>query len=105
MDALLLLSTCPSEVATEIARQIVHQKLAAVINIVPTVQSIYRYHDAVEETKESILMIKTTADCYQALEKEILKLHPYENPEIVALPISQGSTSYLQWLVKSCAIN
>ncbi len=104
MQALMLLSTCPHEVATEIARQIVHRKLAACINIIPSVQSIYRWQDAVEETKEALLIIKTTHDCYEILEKEILKLHPYENPEILALPITQGSNAYLQWLLTSCLL-
>ena len=98
----MLLTTCPHEVATEMARKIVHQKLAACINILPSVQSIYRWHDAVEETKESLLIIKTVAESYAALEKEILKLHPYETPEIVAFPISGGSGPYLQWIMSSC---
>lgn len=102
MDALMLFSTCPNEVATEIARKIVQHKLAACINIIPAVQSIYRLHDAVEETKEALLIIKTSHACYEALEKEILKLHPYENPEILALPITQCSNAYLQWLLTSC---
>jgi len=102
MNAIMIVCTCPHESATEIARQIVHQKLAACVNIVPSVQSIYRWHDAVEETKEALLMIKTTSNCYDTLEQEIFKLHPYENPEILAMPIAQGSELYLQWLLTSC---
>jgi len=104
MDALILLSTCPSDVATEIARHLVQQKLAGCINIVPSILSIYRWQDAVEETKESLLMIKTSRDCYAALEAEIQKLHPYENPEILALPITQASHAYMQWLLSSCMV-
>lgn len=102
MDTLLLLTSCPSDVATEIARRVVQHKLAACVNIIPKIQSIYRWHDAVEETKESLLIVKTTQDCYDKLEKEITKMHPYELPEIVAFPLSHGSSKYLQWVLTSC---
>lgn len=103
MTALIVLSACPSEeVATEIARELVQQKLAACINIIPSVYSIYRWQDAVEETKESLLMIKTSQACYTALEAAIQKLHPYETPEILAFPITHISPDYMQWLSSSC---
>ena len=104
MDALILFSTCPTDVATEIGRKLVQQKLAACINIIPAVQSIYRWQDAVEETKESLLMIKTSRACYPALEAEIQNLHPYENPEIIVLPIAEGAQAYMQWLLTSCMV-
>ena len=104
MSALIILSTCPHEVATEIARKIVQKKLAACVNILPQVQSIYRWHDAVEENKESLLIIKSSKSCYSLLEQTILELHPYETPEIVALPIVAGSATCLQWLLTSCKL-
>jgi periplasmic divalent cation tolerance protein len=103
MEALLVLTTCPHDVATELARTLVHQKLAACVNILPTVQAIYRWHDAVEENKETLLFIKTTTSRYESLEKEILKLHPYETPEILAIPTSHASSTYLSWIVSSCS--
>lgn len=105
MDALIVLSACPSEeVATEIARELVQQKLAACIHIIPSVYSIYRWQDAVEETKESVLMIKTSQVCYNALEGAIQKLHPYEIPEILAFPTTHISQDYMQWLSASCMV-
>jgi periplasmic divalent cation tolerance protein len=103
MDALILLTTCPNEVATEIARHVVQRKLAACVNIIPKVQSIYRWHDAVEETKESLLLIKTSQSCLEKLEKEITKMHPYEVPEIISFPIAHAASNYLQWVLSCCA--
>jgi len=102
MEALILFSTCPTDVATEIGRKLVQAKLAACVNIIPAIQSIYRWQDAVEEAKESLLMIKTSQACYPALEAEIQNLHPYETPEIIVLPIAEGSKAYMQWLLSSC---
>ena len=98
----MLFTCCPNDVALKIARQVVHKKLAACVNIVPGIQSVYRWHDAIEEAKEVLLMIKTTQACYKALEEEISQHHPYELPEILAVPVAQCSEAYLQWLNKAC---
>jgi periplasmic divalent cation tolerance protein len=99
MDALLILTNCPDEEsANTIALAVVEEKLAACVNILPRVQSIYRWQGAVESASEIPLLIKSTATNYPALEKRIAELHPYDVPEIVALPITHGLPAYLNWL-------
>ncbi len=101
MEKLLVLTNCPDEtVANAIALAIVEEILAACVNILPRVQSIYRWQGAVESASEIPLLIKTTAACYPALEKRIAELHPYDVPEIIALPIAQGLPAYLNWLAE-----
>jgi len=101
MEKLLVLTNCPDEtVANAIALAIVEEKLAACVNILPRVQSIYRWQGAVESASEIPLLIKSTAACYPALEKRIAELHPYDVPEIIALPIAQGLPAYLNWLAE-----
>jgi len=82
-----------------LARTVVKKRLAACVNILLSpVNSIYRWKEKVEVTHEYYLIIKTTDRCYAELEREIVKLHSYEVPEIVALPISAGLPEYLTWL-------
>jgi len=101
MEKLLVLTNCPDEtVANAIALAVVEEKLAACVNILPRVQSIYRWQGAVESASEIPLLIKSTATCYPALEKRIAELHPYDVPEIIALPIAQGLPAYLNWLAE-----
>jgi periplasmic divalent cation tolerance protein len=99
MDALLILTNCPDEEsANAIALAVVEEKLAACVNILPRVQSIYRWQGTVESASEIPLLIKSTAANYPALEKRIAELHPYDVPEIIALPITHGLPAYLNWL-------
>ena len=99
METLLVLTNCPDEeVANTIALAVVEAQLAACVNILPRVQSIYRWQGAVESATEIPLFIKSTAANYPALEKLIVRLHPYETPEIIALPITQGLPAYLNWV-------
>ena len=99
MQALLILSNCPDEAtANAIALALVEEKLAACVNILPRVQSVYRWQGAVESASEIPLLIKSTAAQYAAVEAAIRQLHPYEVPEIIALPISCGLPAYLNWL-------
>lgn len=99
MDTLLVITNCPDEEsANAIALAVVESRLAACVNILPRVQSIYRWQGAVESATEIPLLIKTTAANYPALEKAIAGLHPHEIPEIIALPIAQGLPAYLNWL-------
>ncbi|HXE40311.1 MAG TPA: divalent-cation tolerance protein CutA [Azonexus sp.] len=99
MDTLLVITNCPDEAsANAIALAVVEARLAACVNILPRVQSVYRWQGAVESTSEIPLLIKTTAANYPALEQAIAKLHPYEVPEIIALPIAQGLPAYLNWV-------
>jgi periplasmic divalent cation tolerance protein len=98
----IVLVTCASiEEARRIARHVVEQKLAACANIVPRVESIYRWKGKVERAKETLLMIKTTAARLRKLESEVKRLHSYDVPEFVAVPIVAGSQKYLEWLRKS----
>jgi len=99
-DARIVLVTVPTlSEGRRIARILVKKKLAACVNILLSpVNSIYRWKDAVEVTHEYFLVVKTTAPRYAELEKEIVQLHSYEVPEIVALPIAAGLPDYLTWL-------
>jgi periplasmic divalent cation tolerance protein len=98
-EHLVLLSTVPDGPAAEaLARSLVAEGLAACVNCVPGVQSTYRWQGAVQESSEVLLVIKSTPAAYASLERRIRELHPYEVPEIVALPIVCGSQPYLAWL-------
>ena len=99
METLLVITNCPDEaVANAIALALVEEKLAACVNILPRVQSVYRWQGAVESASEVPLLIKTAADRYPALEAAIRESHPYDVPEIIALPITAGLPAYLNWL-------
>ncbi|HSG21431.1 MAG TPA: divalent-cation tolerance protein CutA [Azonexus sp.] len=99
METLLVLTNCPDEeTANAIALAVVESQLAACVNILPRVQSIYRWQGVVESATEVPLFIKSTAANYPALEKLIAGLHPNETPEIIALPITQGLPAYLNWV-------
>ncbi|MDR2186775.1 MAG: divalent-cation tolerance protein CutA [Azonexus sp.] len=101
MEALLIITNCPDDtVANAIARAVVEEKLAACVNLLPRAQSVYRWRGAVESASEAPLWIKTTADRYAAIEARIRELHPYEVPEIIAVPISRGLPAYLNWLAE-----
>ena len=104
MDTLLILTNCPDEEsANVIALAVVEAQLAACVNILPRVQSVYRWQGAVESTSEIPLLIKSTATNYPALEAAIRARHPYDIPEIIALPISQGLPAYLNWVAAETA--
>ena len=100
MDIRLVITNCPDEeTANRIALAVVEAQLAACVNILPRVQSIYRWQGAVESAVEVPMLIKTTAAAYPALEAAIRERHPYDVPEIIALPITAGLPAYLNWLV------
>ncbi|HQR21195.1 MAG TPA: divalent-cation tolerance protein CutA [Burkholderiaceae bacterium] len=99
-NVLVVLTNCPdTEVADRIARTVVEQQLAACVNRLAPVESVYRWRGAVERATEFPLLIKTTRERYAELETAIRALHPYETPEIIALPLSAGLASYLRWVV------
>jgi periplasmic divalent cation tolerance protein len=99
MSMLVVMSTFPSaDKAAEIARALVDAKLAACVNVLPTVRSIYRWQGAVSDDSEALAIIKTTAERYDAMAAMLVSLHPYEVPEIVALPVATGHAPYLAWL-------
>ena len=98
----LVLCTCPDEqTAINIAENLVAQRLAACVNVLPSVYSVYHWQDNVESAQENMMLIKTLADKYASLEKVITSLHPYEVPEIIALDINSGLPEYLNWLENS----
>ena len=100
----VVLVTCGSIAeARKIGRNVVEKKLAACANIVPGVESIYRWKGKVERAREVLVVIKTTANRLPALENEVKRLHSYDVPEFIVLPIVAGSRKYLAWLQESTA--
>src|SRR6266403_211599 len=98
-DKIVVLTTCDSEEqAARIARHLVEHRVAACVNIVPGMRSIYRWNGKIEDTSELLLGIKSRRDLCPLTRSEIEKSHTYEVPEIVALPIVEGSEGYLAWL-------
>jgi periplasmic divalent cation tolerance protein len=97
-EALIVFSTCPQADAPGIADALVNERLAACVNILAAVQSVYRWHGQVETATETLLIIKTTTDHYDELQRRLRDLHPYEVPEILAIPIACGDVPYLQWI-------
>ncbi len=103
-EALLVLSTFPDvETARRISRQLVEERCAACANLLPAVDSIYWWEGKVESGNETLVFFKTSAARYEALETTLRQLHPYEVPEIIALPLAAGLPEYLEWVAKSCA--
>lgn len=95
----IVLTTLPAEGDAEtLAAQLVEERLAACVNILPLMRSVYRWKGAVERADERQLVIKTTAEKVSGLEARLMVLHPYEVPEFVVLPIIAGSVGYLSFL-------
>jgi len=100
----IVLVTCGSIAeARKIGRNVVEKKLAGCANIVPSVESIYRWKGKVERAREVLVVIKTTANRLPELEREVKRLHSYHVPEFIVLPIIAGSRKYLAWLQQSTA--
>jgi len=98
-DKIVVFSTCSSrEEAARIARDLVEAHLAACVSMIPAVSSVYRWQGAVEEAEEVALMIKSSRELFQPLRARIEKLGSYTTPEIIALPIVDGSEAYLEWM-------
>src|ERR1700730_3829344 len=101
-DKRIVLTTAGSqEEAHKIARHLVENRLAACVNIVPQVESIYRWQGKVDSAREWLLLVKTTQERFLAVRDAIRELHSYELPECVVLNIEDGSSEYLQWLADS----
>lgn len=96
----VVLTTCGDrDTAQRIASSLVEEGLAACVNILPGVWSVYMWEGKATQDEELLLLAKTDASRYQALERRVLELHPYELPEIIALPVAGGLESYLKWVV------
>ena len=101
MSALLVLTNLPDRAAAEaLAARLVEGRVAACVNILSPCRSVYRWRGAVQHDEEHPLLIKTTLERYAALEQAIRAGHPYELPEIVAVPIESGLPEYLRWLAE-----
>jgi periplasmic divalent cation tolerance protein len=101
-DALEVHVTMPDrEQATSMARALVDEGLAACVNIVPGVRSVYRWEGRIQEDEEVLCLIKTRPAVFEHARQRILALHPYEVPEILAFAVDDGSQAYLEWLKKS----
>jgi periplasmic divalent cation tolerance protein len=100
----LVLSTVASaEDGERLARALVERRVAACVNVVPGVTSFYRWEGGVQRDEERLLVIKTRTDRFEALRSALVDLHPYEVPEVIALPISGAHGPYLAWLDASVA--
>lgn len=103
-DPLVVLTTVESrEQAETIARMLVERQLAGCVQIVGPIISVYRWQGAVETAGELLLLIKTRSSIYPDLERTLIDIHPYQTPEIIALPVEAGFQGYLSWLVDSTA--
>jgi periplasmic divalent cation tolerance protein len=98
-DIQVVLVTAPDiDVATRIAGALVEERLAACVNLVPGVRSIYRWNGRVENDSEVLMIIKTRADRSVELTERVRALHPYDTPEVVLIPVAGGSRDYLDWV-------
>jgi periplasmic divalent cation tolerance protein len=101
-DKRIVLSTASSEEeARKIARHLVERQLAACVNIVPQIESVYRWQGKVEEAREWLLLIKTTSERFPAVRDALLELHSYDVPECIAIAAEDGSAGYLDWIGES----
>jgi len=102
-EAFLVLSTFPdAATARRIALEVVEKKCAACVNLLPAVESIYRWQGQIEEAKETLALFKTSANKLELLQTTLRELHPYEVPEIIAFRIADGLPQYLEWVAENC---
>ena len=100
-DAVLVLTTLPNaDAASELAKTVVNEKLAACANLFPAVRSVYRWQAKLQDENEVLVLLKTRQEHFERLKARILELHPYEVPEVLAIPVEQGYQAYLDWLAK-----
>jgi periplasmic divalent cation tolerance protein len=98
-DSIVVISTCATEADAErLARALIEARLVACVSVVPQVRSFYRWKGQVESVGEFLLLMKTSRESFGALSAAMEKLHPYELPELLALPVVAGPANYLNWL-------
>jgi periplasmic divalent cation tolerance protein len=95
---IILVTTSSEEEGRKIAQALIEKRFAACVNLIKDIESIYRWKGKISDEKEILMMIKTRKKLYKSVEDEVKKLHSYEVPEIIALPISSGSKDYLYWM-------
>ena len=100
--AVVVLVTGPDyETTRAMAHYLVQERLAACVNVLEGVTSVYRWQDSVEETREALAIMKTTTERLSTLKTRVIELHPYDVPEFLVLPVSEGAKPYLDWVVDS----
>lgn len=100
METLLVFTSMPDTASAQnLAASLIEQRLAACVNILAPCRSVYRWQGKIESAEEVPLLIKTTRERYAALEQAVRAQHPYELPEIIAVPVSRGLPAYLDWVV------
>lgn len=105
LNALICLCACPDrDVALRIADTLVGERLAACVNLLPGVESVYRWRDAVERDAEVLLLIKTAPARLPAVTARIVALHPYELPEVIAVESAGGLPAYLDWIARETVL-
>ncbi len=98
-DGLLVITTLPNaDAAAELAKNVVGERLAACANLIPALRSIYKWQGKMQDENEVLVLFKTRQEHYENLKSRILELHPYEVPEVLAIPVEQGYAAYLDWL-------
>jgi periplasmic divalent cation tolerance protein len=98
-NKIVVLSTCANEAdAGRVARALVESRVAACASVIPAIRSYYRWKGELETGDEAMLVIKTSRELFGALKAELEKIHPYEVPEILALPVVDGAENYLGWI-------
>ena len=100
-DVRVVLCTCPPDHAISLARQILEARLAACVNVVPGVRSLYWWNDELVQDGESLLVIKTPHGCLAKLEAHLAEIHPYDVPEMLCLAVDEGADTYLSWVRES----
>ena len=98
----LVMVTCPTlSVAKRLATRVVGRRPAACVNILPRIDSVFRWQGKIDRSRETLLFIKTTGAGVERLRRAVIALHPYEVPEVIALPLVAGSRPYLRWIAAS----
>ncbi|HUS24113.1 MAG TPA: divalent-cation tolerance protein CutA [Candidatus Binatia bacterium] len=100
-DVLVVLVTCPPDKADGLAHALVERRLAACVNVVPHLASVYRWQGSVHRDSEALLVVKTPRDRFDALKQAVLELHPCDLPEMIALDVERGHVPYLEWVIEA----
>lgn len=104
-NKIVILSTCASEEEAErLARLLVDARLAACVTVVPRLRSFYRWEGAIESAEECLLLIKSSRECFESLRCRLEEAHSYQVPEVLALPVIEGASNYLNWLDQNIGI-